>query len=142
MHNNNDNDNDDNDVDINKIDNFEENKKIFTENEDNKNNKNIEVLMEMENIPENNSLIINKEKMYRKSEHKAIRLIKLLSTLNSNQQNDKQKIAEYVNVNFNNTYFKDMKKTSLSLSLDLKVKELKLLKKKLKKSLMKTLGLK
>lgn len=62
---------------------------------------------------------------FKSCEEKAIRLIKLLSTLNSKQKLDKPKNAEIVNVNFHNTYFKELKKVQLQLPLDLKIKDVK-----------------
>lgn len=87
-----------------------------------------------ENLEDENNYIVNPKSQnnleieissLKKSEEKAIRLIKLLTTLNSKQKLDKPKAAEIVTVNFHNSYYKDIKKVPMQLPINTKIKDLK-----------------
>ena len=91
------------------------------------------VFCDLENLLEclydhNNSLMqenLNVKNFSQKNEEKTIRLVKLLSTLNSKQKLDKPKNVEIVTVILQNSYNKEMKKTPMQLPIDIKIKDLK-----------------
>ncbi len=107
------------------------NENIISCEEDNSDLKSIVIINSYNNngdndLNNNQSILEEEINSLKKSEEKAIRLIKLLATLNSKQKLDKPKAAELVTVNFQNSYFKDFsKKIPLQLPIDTKIKDLK-----------------